>query len=313
MTRASRRSTPTRRRVRRFVVAAVILIITGYLLPQLFAVTGAFILYPVDRVSVWVRESSASLPQYLRDRTALLAEIKDLESQLAGTAGARLSLSRLSAENARLRALLGEQVPERTLGRVIGRPPDLAYDHLQLNIGRADGVAVGAPVFTGVDTVVGTIVHVGEHHAFAELATAPGFSSTAYVLGPDVFATLEGVGGGVARVLLPQGIRLETGQLVLLPTIESGVYGEVVAVENLPTQPEQYGYVAPAVPLASIRYVTVGRAPPAARTVPEIEAAVRDGARAHFAVSTSTRRELGVTPTSTATGTPTATTAPPRR
>lgn len=310
MKRASRRSSPSRRR-RQIAVLALVLIGSGYLLPHVFAALGGAVLYPVHQLSAWVRESSASLPQYLRDRAAILAELDELEAALARTAGTQLSLSRLEEENARLRSLLGNGRSDRRLAQVISQPPQLAYDHLQIDIGSADGVMVGAPVYTGADAVIGTVVHTGRRYAFVELVTSPGFESTAYVLGPDVFATLEGVGGGVSRVRLPQGIALDVGQLVLLPSIESGIYGEVVAIENLPTQPEQYGYVAPPVPISGVRYVTVGNAPPAERTVPDIEASVRAAARAHFSVATATQAALGVVPaTSTATVTPTVNSRP---
>ena len=291
-TKNSRRSSPSSRWRRRFVVFAAATIVLGLLLPQLYSAAGATVLWPVRQLTTWVGESSASLPQYLRSRAALLTEIEELERARAGTAGIEQSLARLEDENARLRALLGDQAPERLLARVLKRPPTLLYDHLQIDRGSADGVVIGAPVYTGVDAVVGTVVHTGSHYAFVELVTTPGFQAGAYVLGPNVFATLEGVGGGVARVRLPQGIDLAKGQLVLLPGVESGVYGEVVAIESLPTQPEQYGYVAPAVPLQSIRYVTVGTAPPPERSVPEIEAAVQEAARSSFQISSTTREAV---------------------
>lgn len=310
MKRASRHSSQTKRR-RRLLFGIVVVLVLGYLLPHVYAAVGAAVLYPVHQVSAWVQESSASLPQYLRDRASVLAELRGLEEQLAKTGGAELALSRLEEENARLRALLGTTAPERQLARVINRPPAIAYDHLQIDVGRADGVAVGAPVYTGADAVIGTVIHVGQNFAFVELVTSPGFESTAYVLGPDVFATLEGVGGGVARVRLPQGIDLAPSQLVVLPGLESGVYGEVVSVENLATQPEQYGYVAPPVPLSSVRYVTVGAAPPPERSVPEIEESIRAAARSHFSIATATQAALGALPaTTTATVTPTVNSRP---
>ena len=77
-------------------------------------------------------------------------------------------------------------------------------------------------------------------------------------LGPNVFAPIEGVGGGIARVKLPQGVPIREGQLVILPGISTAIYGEIVSIQNEPTQPEQYGYVAPSQAINSLLYVTVG-------------------------------------------------------
>jgi hypothetical protein len=60
-------------------------------------------------------------------------------------------------------------------------------------------------------------------------------------------------------VRIPQGILLQKGDLVLLPAIDSGVYGEVSQIETSATQPEQYGFVTTEVPIQSLYYVSVGK------------------------------------------------------
>ena len=115
---------------------------------------------------------------------------------------------------------------------MIARPNSLAYDLMQIDRGSDHGITVGVPVYSGLDTVVGVVVEVSAKYSFVELFTTPGFESTAYIIGPNVFSNLEGVGGGVARVKLPQGVPLDVGQLVLMPGVSNGVYGEIISVEN---------------------------------------------------------------------------------
>ena len=70
-------------------------------------------------------------------------------------------------------------------------------------------------------------------------------------------ASLEGYGGGVARVKVPQGVALKVGNLVHVPSIEPGVFGRIEYLENKPSQPDQYGYITLQKPIANINYVSV--------------------------------------------------------
>jgi hypothetical protein len=91
------------------------------------------------------------------------------------------------------------------------------------------------------------------------LVTTPGFSSSAYVIGPNIYTFAEGMGGGILRVRVPQGIMLRTGDMVLLPAIDSGIYGVISYIETSATQPEQYGFVTTNIPTQSLYYVSVGK------------------------------------------------------
>ena len=139
-----------------------------------------------------------------------------------------------------------------------------------------------------VDSVIGIVVRTTDTYAFVDLFTSPGFESTAFIFGPNVFSPIEGMGGGVARVRLPQGVAIESGQLVILPGVSSGVYGEIVRVENEPTQPEQYGYITPPLAMSNLLYVSVGLAPVEKKSDVEIDATVRALLRESARLSSTT-------------------------
>ncbi len=84
---------------------------------------------------------------------------------------------------------------------------------------------------------------------------------TGFISGPDVIATVEGVGGGVARVRVPQGIPLTIGDLVFIPSVEPGLFGRIDFVESRPSQPEQYGYITLQTGLHSLFEVAIAREP----------------------------------------------------
>jgi len=274
---------------RRWLGVALVTILLGILFPWLISKISAVALYPFHATSTWVKTSEGVLPSYLRSKSELAAEVERLRIDLATEAATQTSFNRLVQENMQLRSMAragGEE--ERLVARVLARPDYLAYDLLQIDKGTLDGVVVGAPVYTGVDSVVGLVVHTSSHYSFVDLFTSPGFESTAYIFGPNVFAPIEGIGGGVARVKLPQGVAITVGQLVILPGVSNGVYGEIVAVQNEPTQPEQFGYISPPLAMNNLLYVSVGLQSVESRTTEEIDETVRGMLRRSLQLSTTT-------------------------
>ena len=280
--RGSYRRTSTKRWRVGFYVTVIVLFV-GLIFPQLMAGLSFIILYPVHSISVWYNNSEEFLPVYLRSRSELSSEIDDLKATIANQTGTQLSVRKLLEENRQLRALteLGTTT-DRVSAKVIAQPSRLSYDLLQIDKGSSHGIQIGAPVYIGIDTVIGVVVHTSPTYAFIQLVTTPGFISTAYIVGPNIFAPLEGIGGGVARVKVPQGITLSEGNLVLLPSAANGVYGEIVTIENLPTQPEQFGYVTPPLPLQGILYVSVDRYVPGERSEVEIDLAIKESVQSYF-------------------------------
>ena len=254
------------------LIITLVLLLIALITPVVVTTISRVVLYPFYATQTWFRESTGSLPTLLREKKELLEEIEKLESQLALAASTGLTQQRLYEENLWLRELLSADTQERIVAAVTARPNQLPYDILQIDQGSSAGIVTGAPVYVGVDTAIGVVAHVAENFAFVELFTTPGFEATVFVGGTNITATLEGYGGGVARVRVPQGIPLTVGSLVHVPSMQPGVFGRIAYIENRPTQPEQYGYITLSKPIASINYVAVGKQPLA----PATETLVRD-------------------------------------
>ena len=230
--------------------------------------------YPFDMMRIWIAESGSSLPSYIRERSVLIDEIEGLKIKIATEQGTDNTIKKLQIENTELRNLTGSLPEARVLARVIGRPNTLPYDVLMLDRGTAHGVVLNAPVFLGADQVIGFVYKVTEKTSFVTLVTTAGFTSSAYVIGPNIYTFAEGMGGGILRVRVPQGILLRTGDLVLLPAIDSGLYGTISYIETSVTQPEQYGFVSTSIPIQSLYYVSVGREAVVPHTYEEAEALI---------------------------------------
>jgi len=206
------------------------------------------------------------MPVFVRDRLALRGEIERLENELAIAGGESLTLDRLRNENDRLRSLLGAETTDRLVAAVVARPNQVPYDLLQLDRGSVHGVVVGAPVYIGEDRLIGIVADLSSTNSYVVLLTHPDFTATGFIEGANIITVIDGIGGGVARVRVPQGVPLTVGDIVHVPSIEPGVFGRIVSIENRPTQPEQYGYITPDLPLSSIHMVSVGKEPIAAVT-----------------------------------------------
>lgn len=241
------------------IIASSLLL--GWLYPVVPTAVSSVLLSPVHSVRVWIWESDHSLSLLLQDKQQLSERIQELEQTVAQQSGTSRSIARLVDENEMLRTLLDYEQDDRIAARVLERPNRLPYDVLQIDRGSRDGVVVDAPVFYGADQVVGFVFYTAPQYSLVTLVTTPRQIATAYVLGPNIYTTAEGVGGGMLRVRVPQGVGVDIGDLVILPAVSSGLFGEIVHIETTPTQPEQYGYVSLAVPLQSLRYVTVGEHP----------------------------------------------------
>lgn len=248
----------------------------GWLLPTIFSTVSTIIMSPVHATNQWLADSSSLIPTFIRDRQSLQADIERLENELLIESRTDVTQQRLMFENDRLRELLGASKENRIVAGVIARPDTLPYDFLQIDRGSDNGIDVGAPVFVGTDIVIGLVVHTTSEYSFVELFTTPGFEATIFLGGPNVVAKMRGMGGGVARVSLPQGIPIQVGNLVHVPSVEPGVFGSIAYIENEPTQPEQFGYVTPHIALQSLYQVSVGRVSQISQSVEEIDERVRE-------------------------------------
>jgi len=263
--------TSNRKKNIRILLISVVFIALGLLAPKAFSVVSQVVMSPFHATSNWLRESNSLIPTFIRERQELTAEIEALENELQIAQRTTITRQRLFEENVRLRGLLGADEENRIAAGVIARPDTLPYDYIQIDQGTESGVEVGAPVFAGSDIVIGLVVYAAREYSFVTLFTTPGFNATVFVSGPDVVANMEGMGGGVARVRMPQGIAMNLGNLVYVPSIEPGVFGRISHLENEPTQPEQYGFISPDIAISSLHTVAVGKVSQISRSVEDID------------------------------------------
>ncbi len=257
--------------------AFAILVLLFWVMPRSSSVLVNTLFYPVHLFDKFFKESSHFFPTLLRDRKSLEQEIKKLNNKLAILeTDNKNTKNKLLEENKRLKEILKITDKKRIVAGVIARPDELPFDFLQLDKGADSGIKVGAPVFVGQSTVIGLVSNVFADYSFVKLVSSPGFQATVFVSGPNVVAEMDGYGGGVSRVKVPQGVELKEGDLVYLPGVDTGVFGAIASVSGDVTQSEKYGFVTFDVPLSSLFWVTVGNNLPTNKSYENINMQVTD-------------------------------------
>ena len=243
---------------KRIILVGLVLVVVVILLRPWLGGAVSVVNKGVFVVSDWLFNSTGTIPSYFRDRNELRDEITELKSKIAGYDGDRKTIANLTEENRQLQSLFNIDTSEsRQLANVIARPPQVPFDALLLDVGSDDGVKENAVVYVNDDKAIGIVVRVFPDSSLVALATSPGMKSSVYVIGPDIYATAVGDGGGVLRVEVPQGLVLEEGNPVVVPTFGGGIYGLITDIVSVPTEPVQIGYVTMGTPIQNIRAVTV--------------------------------------------------------
>lgn len=297
-------------RSKKFLWALLLAVTLGalvYFLPRALSPTASLLISPVVRVQSWFVNSSAFIPTWFKDKNALHEINLELQQRLTEQSTLQNTVARLEAENRELLGLSTSTSTTRLIASVIGRPTALPYDTLVLDKGSADGVKENAPVYIGGDQIIGFVAGVYPNTSVVTLATTPGFSSTVYVYGPNIYTTAVGVGGGTLEIQVPQGIDMKAGDVVVLPAFNSGVYGVISVIDSSPTRPEQFGYVSINTPLQGLRFVGVGEEPLRPLSFDEAKAVVESVRQDFLELPVPSGVLVDVPETSTTTATSTAT------
>lgn len=287
------------------IVAALVVL---YLFGSTIGKLSAAVTWPVYVARSWLVESSASVPVYLRSRNELLRDMNALRERLSAQGGREAVFSRALHENSELRALLGVSNEERIIAGVTARPPYLPYDSLLIDRGVNDGVREGAIVYHAEDHAIGFISKAYAESALVTLFSTSGIEATAYIIGPDIYTTAYGEGGGVIRISVPQGILLSEGDTVIIPSLEMGIIGVISEIESVPTQPEQHASVVMDTPIQSLHLVGVSPRVMEQMSFEEAEALIHGGKYDALRIDVPPEFMIESTATSTATSTSATTT-----
>ncbi len=246
------RTTRTRRNV--FFAVAVACIGVFFFSGPLSFLTS-YVIAPLSVVRVWLVTSDSMIPFYFRSRAALQQENEELRERLVRAHVDELYV-RILAEEKKLFPMASSANSSRIVANIVRRPYETPYDSLVVDQGSADGIVEGALVY-GNGAVIGTVGRVLPGSAFVVLFSTAGVKSPMYIYGANIFVHGTGMGGGVVRLGVPQGVPVSLRDPVVIPTTPSAVFGLVENLEVDPSKPEQYAYVTMQPPINTLRFVAI--------------------------------------------------------
>lgn len=192
------------------------------------------VLAPLQRAATALVRGMGDLSQTVREVRELRARVVELEEQVNALTIENVRLREYEAEVVQLRGLLGfvEASPtwaflgadvvgrsaciNASCGDVVGQEPNPYLRYITINVGQADGVAVGMPVVTGGAVLVGRVVETGPHTSKVRLVTDTGHSVAAMLQQSRATGLLVGQADGSLRMIyIPQEDTVQVGDVVL--------------------------------------------------------------------------------------------------
>lgn len=212
------------------------------------------VLAPLQRATTTLVRNIGDLSQTVREVRELRARVAELEEQVNTLTIENVRLREYEAEVVQLRGLLGFVQANPTwaflgadvvgrsacinapCGEVVGQEPNPYLRTLTINVGQADGVAVGMPVVTGGAVLVGRVVETGLHTSKVQLVTDTGHSVAAILQQSRATGLVVGQADGSLRMLyIPQEDTVQVGDIVLTSGLGGAfprglVLGQVIQV-----------------------------------------------------------------------------------
>lgn len=228
---------------------------------------ASFVFAPVYTFNAWIAQGGSAIPQFVRSRQELVAENQALQEEL--------EQRRAQSQQAAWQKSVTTTVPEDGIRAGVLLPPSYTpYDTLLIDKGRADGMMKHARVYGAHQQVIGTIERVYPRVSLVVLASAPKVESTAYILGPNIFVSTHGQGGGILKAVVPQEVPVSVGDRVVLPGLDFGIYGTVSHIHAPESNPGKEVYISNDLSLVSEYEVWVSPHPVPEVTFEEIQTAL---------------------------------------
>lgn len=271
---------------RRLALVVVVVAICWYVFYTPLQAAVSYVSAPLSGVRSWWITSESTIPLYFRSRSVLEERLSQLAQERDRVSYDRDRLAVLEAEHTLLKKQMRDGGDDRIIAGVLRRPDETPYDTVVIDAGTGAGVVEGALVYAD-RAVVGVVARALPQSALVTLFSSPQVESPLFIYGPNIFARGIGMGGGVVRVGVAQGIKLTVGDPVVVPLSESAIYGHVDHIETDPSNPEQYAYVVQIPQLQNMRFVAVAKTALPQWSIEEAHTAMRDAETRLMGTSTS--------------------------
>jgi cell shape-determining protein MreC len=265
-----------------FLLALFVVIFFGLDLffPRLFSTIFTSISRPFWRIE-FAREIGL-----FRDVDTLAMEKGDLQLRLDDILYRSERLNQIESENVLLKSILKRSVSTSSpsfsnnlisidseattsdiysyksryvLGAVLMRPPISFYDELIIDLGLKDGISINDLVYAPGNILIGKVVEELDETSKVLLITSPDQKYEAIVGQEKAIISLYGVGGSGMVAEVPQGLSVEVGDIVSIPSIDNKVVGFIKSKEEDPALPFKKLFISSGANIYNLAFVLVDR------------------------------------------------------
>lgn len=241
---------------RAVLLGAIFLIGAG-----MFTLLDNFIITAVS--PLWRAENSfsrslSSISAFFKTREDLINENSTLKDRLASLELELSASSLRQSENERLLELLGRHSEAGGIAvSVLTHPPQSPYDLLVVDAGERESVLLGARAFLPEGPEVGVVTQVSPSFSRVKLLSTSGEKTQAVLERHQVVVTLEGMGGGNFKIILPRETEVEVGDKVLSANLQSSLLAIVEEVNLEATDSFKEVFARGPVNVFTIRFLTI--------------------------------------------------------
>lgn len=185
------------------------------------------------------------VPSGFRSDNIVIKENDSLRAEVVRLTSLNADRNVLADENANLKFELGRKdnsisttaspKTKSILAIIKDRPAQTPFDTFIVDVGVEQGVTFGDSVYYG-NLIIGKVVEVGDAFSKVELFSSPQNQFSGTMVESKIKFEAKGLGGGMFESFVPQGVDVEIGDALVLPSISSKVFGIVQSIEDRPTE-----------------------------------------------------------------------------
>jgi cell shape-determining protein MreC len=185
---------------------------------------------------LWQAENAATarifgIEEYFRFQKSLMDENQRLRDKVLSLELSIASRPSRTLEISEMLEIMGRELERGGIAStVLVRPPQTPYDSMVIDAGSKEGVSLGSEVFMPEGALLGTVTEVHFSTSRVRLFTTSGERTAAVLERHGIPVTLEGIGGGNFRIVIPREVEVEVGDRILSADISSrlvGIVGDV--------------------------------------------------------------------------------------
>ncbi len=143
----------------------------------------------------------------------------------------------LQKENEELKNLLGRYAPSsqnKILAQILKKPPFSAYDILIIDIGSDHNIKIGNKVYAVGNILIGEIAEIIGKTSKVKLYSSYGEKYDVLIGQKSIQAVASGQGGGAFEAVLPRDVKVQQGDIIIIPQLNDAVFATVVKVVSDP-------------------------------------------------------------------------------